>query len=476
MRCLLPLTLLLLAAPVAAQEGSASDDIWFRIEDAKGQLIGFQRESRRAAADLVRIERERRVAFRIVGQPPTEQWVREMREEDPSGRVRSLTIESIINGRRSFSRLTLAGQTLLIEQGRGTRTASRQVPASGLLRFGDSEALLGLGEAGPGANYLEIEAGSLVPTTTRLQAYAADPAVSGQKPALVAARENGPMLIWLVERDGEGQIVRAEQPLLGGGHIFVRSERPIQPAELSRWRSTHGQAIEAPYAIPAAALRGKLRYTFGLRAALPLALPQTPDQQVRPGPGPGQVRLDICDGCGPGLSTAPADLARWRLPTPWLQADAPELVNAAGQARKPDRSESQVMEHLRRLVAKRINVVDAFGHVSAREAWRSRNGDCTEHAALLAALARAAGIPARVASGMAYGADGYFGVEDGFQAHSWVLAYVDGRWQSFDSALERLDAGHVALTIGDGDPGPISAASRISGLLEWQAMSEVKPL
>ena len=39
---------------------------------------------------------------------------------------------------------------------------------------------------------------------------------------------------------------------------------------------------------------------------------------------------------------------------------------------------------------------------TAAEVARSREGDCTEHAVLLAALARARGIPARVAMGLVY--------------------------------------------------------------------------
>jgi hypothetical protein len=36
--------------------------------------------------------------------------------------------------------------------------------------------------------------------------------------------------------------------------------------------------------------------------------------------------------------------------------------------------------------------------------------------------------------------------------HAWVQAFIDGRWQSFDAALHGFDAGHIALSVGDGDP------------------------
>ena len=58
--------------------------------------------------------------------------------------------------------------------------------------------------------------------------------------------------------------------------------------------------------------------------------------------------------------------------------------------------------------------------------------------------------------------------------HSWVLAYVDGEWKSFDAALERFDSTHIALVVGDGDARSIEAANQLASLLEWQSMTEVR--
>ena len=81
----------------------------------------------------------------------------------------------------------------------------------------------------------------------------------------------------------------------------------------------------------------------------------------------------------------------------------------------------------------------------------SQEGDCTEHAVLLAALARASGIPARVATGLVY-ADSYAGRRDVFIPHAWVQAWVDGRWRGYDAALNGFDSGHLGFNVGDGDP------------------------
>ena len=99
-----------------------------------------------------------------------------------------------------------------------------------------------------------------------------------------------------------------------------------------------------------------------------------------------------------------------------------------------------------------LEEADFNGHYSALDTLERRRGDCTEAAVLLAALGRAAGIPTRVVSGVSYSRQSYHGVSNAFIPHSWVVAYVDGRWRSFDLALREFDSAHIALTIGDGDP------------------------
>lgn len=63
---------------------------------------------------------------------------------------------------------------------------------------------------------------------------------------------------------------------------------------------------------------------------------------------------------------------------------------------------------------------------------RQRRGDCTEYAVLTAALARRAGLPARVAFGVAllHGPDGPAGM-----GHAWTEILDGGRWAVADAAL-----------------------------------------
>jgi transglutaminase-like putative cysteine protease len=79
---------------------------------------------------------------------------------------------------------------------------------------------------------------------------------------------------------------------------------------------------------------------------------------------------------------------------------------------------------------------------SARETLRALRGDCNEHAVLLTALARAAGIPARVVAGAVY-------LDGGFLYHAWTELWL-GPWVSADAVFGQLpaDATHVKLLEG----------------------------
>ena len=66
-------------------------------------------------------------------------------------------------------------------------------------------------------------------------------------------------------------------------------------------------------------------------------------------------------------------------------------------------------------------------------------------------MCRAAGIPAQVVTGLAYVKK--LGTRsDVFAPHAWFRVLVGGKWIDYDAALKAYDAGHIALSAGDGDP------------------------
>lgn len=139
-----------------------------------------------------------------------------------------------------------------------------------------------------------------------------------------------------------------------------------------------------------------------------------------------------------------------------LRHDDPAVVELLAQALGDDAdglSDADKARRLREFVHEYIDEKDlSVGFATASEVARTAQGDCTEHAVLLAALLRAAGIPSRAVTGVVY-VDAFLGERDVFGYHMWTQAFFDdgggGRWVDLDATLPaaEFDAGHIALTL-----------------------------
>lgn len=157
-------------------------------------------------------------------------------------------------------------------------------------------------------------------------------------------------------------------------------------------------------------------------------------------------------------------------PNEWLQSDAPEIRQLAAIAAGSTENKIHVMGNLSSFVNRYLSQRGLdIGYASALEVARDRRGDCAEFAVLLAAMARAKGIPARVVVGMLY-ADRYDNKQRVFVPHAWVIAWVGGRWRSFDPAVTHFDSGHIALDIGDGNPWHFFNAANEFGNIQIDAV------
>ena len=96
---------------------------------------------------------------------------------------------------------------------------------------------------------------------------------------------------------------------------------------------------------------------------------------------------------------------------------------------------------------------------------RRREGDCTEYAVLTAALARRAGLPARVVYGVAllHGPDRATGM-----GHAWTEILEDGRWVLADAALadHRVPVTYIPYGVME-DEGPGFAGARMRMTSRW---------
>jgi hypothetical protein len=187
-------------------------------------------------------------------------------------------------------------------------------------------------------------------------------------------------------------------------------------------------------------------------AALP-ALPDTAMQRVtREADGSLLVKVTRCGAVAENpvaSKPAPADLDKLRAATAYANTDDPEIQRLAREAAGDEKDPVKKVARLRAFVSRYVETKDlSVGFATAGEVARSRQGDCSEHAVLLAALARACGLPARAVSGIVY-APRFAGRNDVFVWHMWTQVYAGGRWIDTDPALEQddLDATHIAMSL-----------------------------
>ncbi len=101
------------------------------------------------------------------------------------------------------------------------------------------------------------------------------------------------------------------------------------------------------------------------------------------------------------LRAGPADpdARRYLSPEPFIESDDPAIVAEAEAAVRGITGVRARAERLTRHVNAMLEKKPTVSLPSARDVLRTRIGDCNEHTALYVALARAVGIPARIAVG-----------------------------------------------------------------------------
>ena len=123
------------------------------------------------------------------------------------------------------------------------------------------------------------------------------------------------------------------------------------------------------------------------------------------------------------LQAGPADpdAERYLGPEPLLESDAPAIVAEAERALQGIAGPRARAERLTRYVNALLEKKPTVSLPSAREVLRTKVGDCNEHTALYVAMARALGIPARIAVGLVY----VLGAQGAFYYHAWPEVYID---------------------------------------------------
>jgi transglutaminase-like putative cysteine protease len=127
---------------------------------------------------------------------------------------------------------------------------------------------------------------------------------------------------------------------------------------------------------------------------------------------------------------------------PLLEVSNPKIVTLARRLRGNDTDPRVVAQRINRWVYDSVRKSITIGVPSALATLEARRGDCNEHTQLAVALSRAAGIPARVAAGLAY-------VDGKFYYHAWPEIWLE-RWVATDPTFGQFpaDAAHLRMTVG----------------------------
>jgi hypothetical protein len=169
------------------------------------------------------------------------------------------------------------------------------------------------------------------------------------------------------------------------------------------------------------------------------------------------------DGGGEGLKVS----IEWEEALPAWPPPQPEAAGQyTGDGFYLDLSDPRLAELLARCPARDPGCLEAlvssyiqskslaYGFSGVADILSSRSGDCSEHALLLAALLRKAGLPARIAYG-------FLLTETGFIGHAWTEAYGGNRWYWLDASFPGGRPYRFRLRLGVLDPA----------LPVWQQMS-----
>ncbi|HVM98049.1 MAG TPA: transglutaminase domain-containing protein, partial [Candidatus Acidoferrales bacterium] len=139
------------------------------------------------------------------------------------------------------------------------------------------------------------------------------------------------------------------------------------------------------------------------------------------------------------------DLSEFLRATALMQVTDPRIQKASTEALQGETDAARGARRLMDWVYERLRKVPTVSLPNAVEILAQGEGDCNEHATLFTAMARAAGLPARIVAGVVY-------LNRAFLYHAWAEVWL-GRWVSVDPTFDQMpvDATHLKLVEGDVD-------------------------
>ncbi len=246
--------------------------------------------------------------------------------------------------------------------------------------------------------------------------------------------------------DQQGEVVRAETPV---GLVMER----ITGAE-ARLPAPERRSGETPGLLSRTAIRPSGHRPFrGARSMTiqlggldveQLGILKLPEDQVQTALGAGRYRLEV-----PAVPTIKMvegqDVgANFLAPDAFVQSDHPKIQARANSIVGVEELPWSKARAIHEWVFTRLDKEPVLSIPSALEVLERRAGDCNEHTVLFTALARAVGVPTRIAIGLVWSDE-----LDGFYYHAWPEVFL-GDWIWMDPTLDQslADATHIKLLNG----------------------------
>ncbi len=441
------------ALPAAAVE----DDEWFGVYQA-GRKIGHTHRTAARTPEGWRYADESRFALALMGtpQPLTTSMVADVDAANTLRRVRF----SLVSPAATFTATGESdGRRLILRYGTGGKLQEMVMPLDAPIQLPASlRARIAAGRPAAGTAVEQAVFSPLGLTPERVRTVVEGDDLVDGRPATRLREEHRGLTarVWI---DPDGHVLREQ----GGMGLELRAE----PRQVAR----AGVASAAPLDLALATrvpLEGRItrprdRPTLTLRVRGDAAA-RIPDDPPRQRVHDGILHI-VREALPTGVASDAPLPAKWIAPSPFIESDDPAIIT---QARAIAGTESDPVQRARRLVAwvhGHVTPEPAMTVPSAREVLRTRRGDCNEHAVLLAALARAADLPARVVAGLVDTGDG------ALAWHAWNELWL-GEWVSADAVFEQLpaDATHVKLV--EGGPERHLELAELVGKLDFAVVED----
>ncbi len=437
----------------------------------RGEKIGFTVSQTVPASDGFELQEDGRLQMSLLG-ATTAATIHTTARVDAAFSLRSFefsldpgTGPIVVRGRLEGTRLTVA-----ITSGGRTRTEVRELEEPPMLTQNLARRLAN-GGLTPGARHqwtlfdpatlrnapvvVDIGAREVVRVGEgRVPAFRVDMAFAGLQTTS-----------WVTDT---GEVVREESPL---GLITMREPADRARAMAVPWR-VQADLLQAAAVVPATRRRiDEPRDVRRLRVRLDGADLSNPDLQ-----GVGQtVAGNVIELRDPQtLRPGPADpdARRYLAPEALIESDDPDIRAEAETAVHGVTGARARAERLTRYVNGLLEKKPTVSLPSAREVLRTKVGDCNEHTALFVAMARALGIPARIAVGLAY----VRGVRGAFYYHAWPEVYLEetasarGLWLPVDPTFNQFPADGTHLRLARGGLDKQAAILPLIGRLKMSVL------